>query len=158
MDINDRLDKLIIENEYIDQHNFLVSKLPAKLAELLTISHTDSLDEMRKKKKKAKELIKRYTYFLPLYPHNLGTMKDKDKDDPDGPDVHPVVPKGDTMGSIKTGTGGLSNTGEPIAQAGGNPSAPEAPSAAPAAAPSPGEEDEETNETAFEYKIGRAHV
>ena len=156
MDINDRLDKLIIENEYIDQHNFLVSKLPAKLAELLTISHTDSLDEMRKKKKKAKELIKRYTYFLPLYPHNLGTMKDKDKDDPDGPDVHPVVPKGDTMGSIKTGTGGLSNTGEPIAQAGGNPSAPEAPSAAPAVAPSPGEEDEETNETAFEYTGGKA--
>ena len=89
MDINHKFDKLITENEYIDQHNFLVSKFPADIAEELTIVHTDSLDEIRRKKKKAKDAIKHYTYFLPLYPHNLGTMKDKDKDDPDGPDVHP---------------------------------------------------------------------
>ena len=156
MSIDDIFNKILAENEYIDQHNFLVSKLPAQIAELLTISHTDSLDEMRKKKKKAKELIKRYSYFLPLYPHNLGTMKDKDKDDPNAPDVNPVTPKGDTMGSTKTGTGGLSSTGEPIAQAAGNPSAPEAPSAAPAAAAAPGEEDEDKNEVAFEFTGGKA--
>ena len=56
-------------------------------------------------------------------------MTDKDKDDPNAPDVNPIAPKGDTMGSVSTGTGGLSSTGEPIAQAGGNPSTPEAPAA-----------------------------
>ena len=105
MDINKKFETLIMENEYVDQHNFLISKLPAQLAEKLMIMHTDSLEEMQKKKKKTKEIIKRYSYFLPLYPHNLSTMQDKDKDDPDGPNVAPVVPSGDSIGSIKTGTG-----------------------------------------------------
>lgn len=130
-DINYVFDKLLMENEYIDQHNFLVSKLPADVAEELTILHTDSLDEISQKKKKAKHVIRHYSYFLPLYPHNLGTMTDKDKDDPDGPDVTPVVPGGDSMGALKTGTGGLSNTGAPAS-------------------------DEEMDETAFEYTGGKA--
>ena len=78
MDLNNKLDKLIVENEYIDQHNFLVSKLPANVAEKLTIVHTDSLDEIRNKKKKAKDYIKHYSYFLPLYPHNLSTMRSEE--------------------------------------------------------------------------------
>jgi hypothetical protein len=155
--IDKLFENILTENEYIDQHNFLMSKLPAHLAEELTIHHTDTLAQIDEKKKKAKKKLKYYTYFLPLYPHNLSTMPDKKKDDPDAPNVTPVAQKGDTMGSTHTGTGGLSNAGEPIAQAAGNPATPTSPSAAPAVASAPGEEDEDAkNETAFEYTGGRA--
>ncbi len=56
--INNLFENILNENEYVDQHNFLVAKLAPELVGELTINHTDSMDEMKKKRKKAKEKIK----------------------------------------------------------------------------------------------------
>lgn len=126
--IDTLFENILTENEYVDQHNFLMSKLPAKLAEELTIHHTDTLAQIDEKKKKAKKKLKYYSYFLPLYPHIMGTA--------------PIVPKHEPDDDEPS---------EPVA-----PPAAGEPAAAPAAAASVEEDEEAKNETAFEYTGGRA--
>lgn len=80
--IDTLFENILTENEYVDQHNFVVSKLPANLAEELTIHYTDTLAQIDEKKKKAKKKLKYYSYFLPLYPRMMGTAPSAPTDEP----------------------------------------------------------------------------
>jgi hypothetical protein len=99
--INNLFENILNENEYVDQHNFLVAKLAPELVGELTINHTDSMDEMKKKRKKAKEKIKNYGFFYPLYPRVIKTGEQ--------PAEEPTPPtdSGDTGGETGAGEGGV---------------------------------------------------
>jgi len=62
MSIDKLFEQVLAINEYVDQHNFLVAKLAPELVEELTITNTDTLEEAKRKRKKAKEKIKRYGF------------------------------------------------------------------------------------------------
>jgi hypothetical protein len=81
MDINKLFEQVLVIDEYVEQHNFLVAKLAPELVEELTITNTDTLDEAKKKRKKAKKKIRRYGFFYPLYPHVIKTGE-QPKDEP----------------------------------------------------------------------------
>jgi hypothetical protein len=84
MDINKLFEQVLVIDEYVEQHNFLVATLAPNLVEELTITNTDTLNEAKKKRKKAKEKIKRYGFFYPLYPRSLSTGNDTSSSDTNG--------------------------------------------------------------------------
>ena len=73
MNLDKLFEQVVVLNDYIEQHNFLVEKLAPDLVEELSITTADTLEEANKKRKKAKQKIKRYGFFYPLYPHIMKT-------------------------------------------------------------------------------------
>ena len=73
MNLDKLFEQVVVLNNYIEQHNFLVEKLAPDLVEELSITTADTLEEANKKRKKAKQKIKRYGFFYPLYPHIMKT-------------------------------------------------------------------------------------
>jgi hypothetical protein len=106
--INNLFENILNENEYVDQHNFLVAKLAPELVGELTIYHTDSMDEMKKKHKKAKEKIKHYGFFYPLYPHIMKTGAQPEE--PATPTTEPSS-DGQTSGNVDGSESGTTEAG-----------------------------------------------
>lgn len=98
MDINKLFERVVSLNDYVDQHNFLVGKLAPELVEELTITHLDTLEEAKKKRKKAKEKIKRYGFFYPLYPHIIKTGEQPKEEPATSPSDSGDAGTGDTGG------------------------------------------------------------
>jgi len=96
MNLDKLFEQVVVLNDYIEQHNFLVEKLAPDLVEELSITTTDTLEEAKKKRKKAKQKIKRYGFFYPLYPHIMKTGE-KPKEEPTTPPTEPTD-SGDTGG------------------------------------------------------------
>ena len=84
MDINKLFEQVMALDDYVEQHNFLVTQLAPSLKNELVITHTDTLEEAKRKRKKAKEKIKRYGFFYPLYPRVIKTGE-QPKDEPTTP-------------------------------------------------------------------------
>ena len=109
MDINKLFEQVLVIDEYVEQHNFLVAKLAPELVEELTITNTDTLDEAKKKRKKAKKQIKRYGFFYPLYPRVIKTGE-QPKEEPTTPPTEPTDSgdsgTGDTGGDAGGDAGG----------------------------------------------------
>ena len=95
MNINKLFERVLVLDDYVEQHNFLIAKLAPSLVNELTITNTDTLDEATKKRKKAKKKIKGYGFFYPLYPRVIKTGE-QPKDEPTTP---PPTDSGDTGGA-----------------------------------------------------------
>jgi len=89
MDINKLFEQVMALDDYVEQHNFLVTQLAPSLKNELVITHTDTLEEAKRKRKKAKEKIKRYGFFYPLYPRVIKTGE-QPKDEPTTPPTEPT--------------------------------------------------------------------
>jgi hypothetical protein len=86
MNINKLFEQIVALDDYVEQHNFLVETLAPQLVEELAITTTDTLEEAKKKRKKAKEKIKRYGFF---YPRVIKTGE-QPKEEPTTPPTEPT--------------------------------------------------------------------